>query len=214
MGPGLCKAGSHRCAVQQARGPAAGYERVVYLQVSSCTRGRRLPPEGGQDNRRVRLLKATRLLRGQAARAPLRRRMKRRGGVSEGELRNHARGSAANCGREKQPRRTLRSSRSLICRFPRVPRNNARSLAIPSCSGSWRVPRDAPRPLKRPVGAFCTLGPSGLYVHYIRTKSACQEGGHGPGCRRNPYCVLASPVREHAMIRPRNSPTPHARRRG
>ena len=56
----------------------------------------------------------------------------RQSGLADGPA---SRGSA-NSGAQKQPRRTLRSSRSLICRFPRVPRNNARSLAIPSCSGS------------------------------------------------------------------------------
>ncbi len=94
-------------------------------------------------------------------------------------------------GTKKQPRRTLRPSRSLICRFRRVPRNNARSPAIPSCSGSWRVPRDALRPLKRPVGAFCTLGPSGLYVHYIRTRRGCQGVGEQTSDHfGNPYYVL------------------------
>lgn len=83
---------------------------------------------------------------------------------------------------KKQPRRTPRSARTLIYRFQRVPRNNAPSLVIPSCSGSWKVPRDAFRPLKRPVGAFLTLGPSGLYVHYIRTVRSCQGVlRHRPG---------------------------------
>lgn len=101
---------------------------------------------------------------------------------------------------KKQPRRTLRSSRSLISRFPRAPRNNARSPAIPSCSGCRRVPRDALRPLKRPVGAFLTLGPSGLYVHYIRTRTRCQGVRDIRTRWQIPYRVLAFSAPGHAKI--------------
>src|ERR687893_3172524 len=68
-----------------------------------------------------------------------------------------------------------------------MPRNNA---PFPGGPGSprWRqsTPRCSAAPVWCPVGASLLLGPSGLYVHYIRTSSACQGGllmplQRGPG---------------------------------
>ena len=57
-----------------------------------------------------------------------------------------------------------------------MPRNNA---PFPGGPGSpWlrqSTPRCSAAPIWRPVGASHLLGPSGLYVHYIRTYPACQE---------------------------------------
>src|SRR5829696_8162871 len=56
-----------------------------------------------------------------------------------------------------------------------MPRNNA---LFPGGPGSprWRqsTPRCPAAPIWCPVGASLLLGPSGLYVHYIRTWRACQ----------------------------------------
>src|SRR5688572_15258556 len=58
-----------------------------------------------------------------------------------------------------------------------MPRNNAR---FPGGPGSPRSRQSTPRcsaaPIERPVGASRSLGPSGLYVHSIRTRRVCQEG--------------------------------------
>src|SRR3712207_1439327 len=58
-----------------------------------------------------------------------------------------------------------------------MPRNNA---PFPGGPGSPRWRRSTPRcsaaPIWCPVGASLLLGPSGLYVHYIRTSPACQGG--------------------------------------
>src|SRR4051812_10838433 len=58
-----------------------------------------------------------------------------------------------------------------------MPRNNA---PFPGGPGSprWRqsTPRCSAAPVWCPVGASLLLGPSGLYVHYIRTYGTCQGG--------------------------------------
>src|SRR5215217_1598228 len=56
-----------------------------------------------------------------------------------------------------------------------MPRNNA---PFPGGPGSPRSRQSTPRcsgaPIWCPVGASLLLGPSGLYVHYIRTSEPCQ----------------------------------------
>src|SRR5215210_4826253 len=56
-----------------------------------------------------------------------------------------------------------------------MPRNNAPFPVGPG-SPRWRqsTPRCSGAPIWCPVGASLLLGPSGLYVHYIRSTVACQ----------------------------------------